>query len=183
MLHCEINTRRTHDHPSQQSQTKEMMDAHKEKRSWSDTQQGQMSERKPYRCIGVDWDSDGQKKPNTHKHAHKSFTSGEERLQWFSKYDRRKNRGIEDMLKEIDPSVRTHSTFLSFRGRQTALGLTTVVITPLQHNCDSTVTRMNRLSSHSKYLLSGKLYIYPLHLFLIYTLYNLYLIIFSAIKA
>lgn len=83
------------------------------------------------------------------------------------------------MLKEIDPSVRTHSTFLSFRGRQTALGLTTVVITPLQHNCDSTVTRMNRLSSHSKYLLSGKLYIYPLHLFLIYTLYNLYLIIFS----
>lgn len=50
--------------------------------------------------------------------------------------------------KLIRPSVQTLSTFLSFRGRQTTLGLTRVVITRLQREFDSNMTRMNGLASY-----------------------------------
>lgn len=43
-LRCERTTRCTHDHLSQQAQTKEMMDTCAEKRSGRETQQGQMSD-------------------------------------------------------------------------------------------------------------------------------------------
>lgn len=69
-----------------------------------------------YRCgLRFRW----SKKTHTHKNTHKSFISGEERLQWFSKYDRRKNRGIEDMLKEIDPSICTDTFYISIIQRET----------------------------------------------------------------
>lgn len=118
-------------------------------------------------------------KENKHTHT-KTHTnlSGEERLQWFWKYDRRKNRGIEDTLKEIDPSICTDTFYISIIQRQPALGLTRMVITRLQQNCDSTVTRMNRLSSHSNqntccqgnYIFTHSIYFF--HLYPLQPLFN-----------
>lgn len=49
----------------------------------------------------------------------KSSFSKEMRLQWFSRYDKRKREDLEDRVKEIDPSLRTDTLHISIIQRET----------------------------------------------------------------
>lgn len=77
----------------------------------------------------------------------KSSISEKKRLQWYSMYDKWKHRDAEDRVKEIDPPLRTDTLYISIIQRETALGLTRVVISRLQQGSDSNMTRMNELAS------------------------------------
>lgn len=62
-------------------------------------------------------------------------------------YDKRKRRDVQGRVKEIDPSLRTDTLYISIIQRETALGLTRVVISRVQQSSDSNMTRMNELAS------------------------------------
>lgn len=139
---CERNTHGTHDHPSQQSQTKEMTETH--------THRGKVTK---WHTAGIDvrtttltmYERRGLRF-RWGKISKFSF-SEKKRLQRFSASDKRKRRDVRGRVKEIDPSLRTDTLYISIIQRETALGLTRVVISRVQQGSDSNMTRMNELAS------------------------------------
>lgn len=98
--------------------------SHRQKRWWTHTQRkGREVTHSRDRCQSKNptnvWKVWIKIQIEMEKKTSKSSISEEKRLQWFSRYDKGKHRDVEDRVKEIDPSLRTDTLYISIIQRET----------------------------------------------------------------